>query len=169
MRSLMLESFGNNIGAIIAVIVVVVILALGAVLYFAVFHKKNVEKIKANKEKRDAEKAEKASRDAKNKAYDEEVFAKMNAKKDDEADEKTSQNVMNVVQKQERTMVDTSKIENNARQGDDKGRDSVVSVLQGKQFSGKVEVEKKEPTQNEDRASGVLNVLGVKTDKKEDE
>lgn len=169
-------SFANNIPLIVTLVVLGVLVLVGIVA-FILFLPKIKQKHKEKAEKKAEERAKFLQEDTKNKAFDDNIFAKRdaeNAKPREFKPADESESVVSVLQgKSNETDIkqqDLLNLRKGATLGSEKERDDVLSVLQGKQYEGgKVDVsDKKIDAGQKESADFILSVMNAPENTKTD-
>ena len=165
----LLGDISNNLGAFIGIFAGVLVVLIAVIVYFAFFHKKVVAKANAKKAQKEQAKLAKQERQNMQNSYIDNVFNKRNAEQNRQTvvDEKQESNVLGIVGKQEKVVVDKNKFKKDTRfvQEDQLANQNVSEVLNiskhyNKQVEGKQQVvDDRKVTSNESE------VFDVKFDK----
>lgn len=162
----LIGDISNNLGAFIGIFVGVLVVVVALIIYFAFFHKKVVAKANAKKAQKEQEKLAKQERQDMQNSYIDNVFNKRNAEQNRKTvvDEREEGNVIGIVGKQEKVVVDKNQFKRDNRfvkedQLADKDVSEVLNISKhyNKQVEGKQQVvDDKKVTSNE---SEVLDVM----------
>ena len=173
----LLGDISNNLGAFIGIFAGVLVVLIAVIVYFAFFHKKVVAKANAKKAQKEQARLAKQERQDMQNSYIDNVFNKRNAEQNRQTvvDEKQESNVLGIVGKQEKVVVDKNKFKKDTRfvQEDQLANQNVSEVLNiskhyNKQIEGKQQVvDDRKVTSNESEVFDVMkrNDFNQKFDK----
>ena len=113
----LIGDISNNLGAFIGIFVGVLVVVVALIIYFAFFHKKVVAKANAKKAQKEQEKLAKQERQDMQNSYIDNVFNKRNAEQNRQTvvDERQEGNVIGIVGKQEKVVVDKNQFKRDNR------------------------------------------------------
>lgn len=173
----LIGDIGNNLGAFIGIFAGVLVVIIAVIIYFAFFHKKVVAKSNAKKAQKEQAKLAKQQREDMQNSYVDNVFNKRNAEmnRKTSVDEKQEGNIMGIVGKQEKVVVDKNQFKKDPRfakedQLADQGVSEVLNISKhyNKQVEGKQQVvDDRKVTSNESEVFDVMkrNDFNQKFDK----